>query len=58
MNETNSELEEMDTIEACDEAYERTRETMPIDEFAEPAYDLDEWDIRIPDEYWDAWKMP
>lgn len=58
MNETNAELEEMNTIEARDEAYERARNTMPIDEFAEPAYDLDEWDNRIPDEAWDAWKMP
>ena len=48
MNETNAELEEMDTVESRDEAYERTLETTPIDEFAEPyvdyfgAYEYDE----------------
>ena len=47
MNETNAELEEMGTVEARDEAYERTRETMPIDEFTEPYLDYfgaDEYD--------------
>ena len=47
VNETNAELEEMNTVEARDEAYERTRETMPIDEFTEPYLDYfgaDEYD--------------
>ena len=41
LNETNSELEEMDTCASRDEAYERTQETISIDEFAEPAYEYD-----------------
>ena len=38
MNETSSELEEMDTIEARDEAYERTSEAITIDEYEDPDY--------------------
>ena len=46
MNETNSELEEMDTIESRDEAYERTRETVTIDDFMyEYEYDEYDWDV-------------
>ena len=46
MYETNAELEEMGTIEACDEAYERTRETVTIDDFMyEYEYDEYDWDV-------------
>ena len=44
MDETNSELEEMDTVESRDEAYERTKKTMSIDEFMyEYEYDRNEF---------------
>lgn len=46
MDETNSELEEMDTLESRDEAYERTKETIPEDEFAEPYLDCFGYDTN------------
>ena len=49
MNETNAELEEMDTVEARDEAYERTRETVLIDEYVDYDYETSmSWDF-----WWD-----
>ena len=43
MNETNAELEEMDTVKARDEAYERTKPTYSV---------LDDIDPPIED-YWE-----
>ena len=56
MNETNAELEEMDTIEARDEAYERSRDV--IDEFDEDQdYGTDSFYDYDTSMYWDT-KMP
>lgn len=43
MNETNAELEEMNTVEARDEAYERTKPTYP---------NVNDYDVPIED-WWE-----